>query len=320
MGLRYLFLQVLFTCFLFVSISIFSSDPIYYLLGNVQALRDKLTLLRDLSVVLQERLELLKRRIDRLVRPLHAGTYESLIKIVDDLKWYKTTNGEHVYHLFEHLVAAARVVEQQFRDQTFFVENLDLVKDREVALWAVFFHDIGKAGNPEAQIFFTVGGHDETGFNFLRDGAKYKMVSEDLLKKDFFDNLFFEFGLSEDEVKVVQIACRCHWEGFNFLNNQPAMYDAVRAVAQAVGYNSGRVDERLLRLVALVIYADVRGMREVDFPGEYLLSQVGIDSVDTIKTKSSGGSNFFENFGYASKSQPGLNALIEHFKKAPAGL
>lgn len=193
----------------------------------------------------------------------------------DDMQSYVTTNRHHHSgDLLDHSIWVADTIVTWFHEQKFWTEGIDATLIRPLAV-AGFLHDIGKAGDLETT-YEKKEYHPEIGFNYLRGIQQYRMLPDG--RPFIFADWFDHNKLNAHEKALVTVLVGIH-EDFGltmmrdvqagkFTREQAAeRYCAkLQQLAQRAHYNSGHLDETLVKCAVLISAADVYGAQYIPCP------------------------------------------------------
>ena len=255
---------------------------------------------------------------------VHVDNSYKLCDLMDNFKNYITTNVSfHEGDLYQHSIWTALVVDQWFENHESYVEGLS-ARDRKLAVLAALLHDIGKAGDL-AFVFYTKPDHDIKGLEYLTGKKPFNLTRD---KTFDFVKFFASLGLSEDEIKMIAILVGCHNqmgvllrklppktdnldELSKFKTEREELLEFVSKVMAVVGYEK-KIDSRLLKLITLICFADVKGSKKVDLTKPLKIFDLTITSSPDM-THSECSDNFTK-LGYDSRGKK-IRELLLGFEK-----
>ena len=204
----------------------------------------------------------------------------------------------HAGDLYEHSMWVYYAMAHLFETNLVYVQDLHLnQREKEVVCLAALLHDIGKAGRKD---FFTKEHHKlfyvvTKGSNGCVKNIKYtqdfdhehpdvgfKYAAQPLLKKIILDSenyfyinqqgtsepfdmalLYEQLGLTVKEQQICSILIGMHYEFGSFEMGEitaAQFFNKLQTYVTQVNYNSGIIDEDIVRLSILIQVADVKGI------------------------------------------------------------
>jgi|GEM_PF-4566408 len=229
--------------------------------------------------------------------------------------------------------------------------------DRNTLVLAGFLHDVGKAANKnnyyhpvtgsaelntskpylkDYRIYHTIVTHPDDGFNFLKMITPYNLSvvknASNTYDTDFkgkgrfyFDRMFQALGLSDEQIKIIQILTKVHWNFGAYLmmssNSQQFLLELKKGVEE-VDYKNKMIDMRILLLAIVIGAADVRGAQPEpeenfqNFKNRYAWFHPDVFEYPT-EHKQCTSVKKFTLFNYATKGVRQRNLLLSFFKTHP---
>lgn len=228
-------------------------------------------------------------------------------------------------------------------------------EDRSTLVLAGFLHDVGKAANhnhyyqmtagnaqlntstPHLKrypVYHTIITHPDDGFKFLKMITPYNLsvikkasrsYKDNFKNKGrfYFDRMFQELGLSDEQIKIIQILTKVHWNfgGYLMIGSNPSQFLLeLKKSIEEVDYNNKMIDLRILLLAIAIGAADVRGAQPEprenfeDFKNRHTWFQANVFEYPT-EHKQYTAAKKFVLFNYTTRGLTQRNLLLSFFKK-----
>ncbi len=195
-------------------------------------------------------------------KPTPKVAQNTLSALLEDFKKYKTTN--HSFHsgdLYEHATWTSYAVNYFANHHKFWCDDLNQ-EDIKIAFISALLHDIGKAGDLQ-ESYKQKHSHPEDGFQYLIHKKPYKIDKNTSFD---FKQMFAAFNIDESTQKKIAILVGSHYKFGDYMQkkiSKKEFMDTILRCAKQAGYDTKKIDSKLIKQAILVSAADVRGSQLV---------------------------------------------------------
>ena len=269
-----------------------------------------------------------------LSQPCHAFFFKkhkpvntfSLSKLLENMEQYKTTNREfHEGNLKQHSIWTAQAVKMFFATEDSWCNGLD-EQDEKILVTAALLHDVGKGGdlefNYELKPF-----HEIWSMNCSLSKTPYYLNEKDIFD---FNAMFKTLRFTKEEQKLVTLLVGAHSEFGEIVkhtklkdlkdpkqtvlcNHLKSLLKTLILLTQIVDYDKEKIDSKLIKMLALLTAADIKGSQPVYCKLPLKIGDIEIET-DEKNTPSAKKNSNYDKLGYEIKGKKIRKQLLAIFE------